>query len=354
MKSISLPSFYLASSLIVATLLFNSLTGSNFSAKSIAIAIVETKIDPSLPENNMSELHKAVFFSNIDQVEKIINLISTDKNEKKAILSAKNSAGNSPLHLALGRLFIYRSFLQENLLNSGLINHATEKLLKIVKILLTAGADVNLQNQDKWTPLHLAAMIGDWTIVKLFFKQGAIPFVQESIEKTPVCISALCGHFDATKGLLKKTPLSKKELGFLLLDAAIGNNPTLVSFLIEKGCDFSIALIEASKLPLYTPLNLLFSKIGFRTDICSSEGASLLAIAIEHNSSDVFTYLLSRKYPLTIPDHKKRTPLHIAAIKKNIDFARLLLTNGANKKVQDSEGKLPENYDARIKNLKFT
>ncbi len=221
----------------------------------------------------------------------------------------------------------------------------------LIKLLKENGGYIKFHKNNKLSPLHLAAITGDWNKINLLLNQGADPSAKESTGKTPLMCATLCGNLKATKILFKKTVLSIQDKISLLVAAATASSSDLINFFTENGIDSAAAIIQASKLPHYKELDFLFSNSGFKTDLCTSDGSSLLAVAIENSSEEVFYYLLSRKYPLNTKDHKGRTPLHIAALKHYKEFARILIINGVDRYAKDTQGKTPIDYDSGLKDL---
>ncbi|KAF8462149.1 ankyrin repeat-containing domain protein [Kalaharituber pfeilii] len=74
--------------------------------------------------------------------------------------------------------------------------------IEIVKLLLAAGADVNKQNWQKYTPLHLASNYGYLEIVKLLLVAGAeVNTATGSSSLTALDLSLKNGHDDVAQVL---------------------------------------------------------------------------------------------------------------------------------------------------------
>lgn len=71
---------------------------------------------------------------------------------------------------------------------------------QLIKLLLVAGADINVRDRDGKTPLSLAAEIGNEAMVKLLLSADGInPDVQDEFGLTPLSLASLNGHRDVAK-----------------------------------------------------------------------------------------------------------------------------------------------------------
>jgi ankyrin repeat protein len=71
--------------------------------------------------------------------------------------------------------------------------------VEIAKMLLDAGADVNVQNEYGWTPLHEAAESGRVEIARMLIGAGARKDISTNRGKLPYDLA----RFDELKNLLK-------------------------------------------------------------------------------------------------------------------------------------------------------
>ena len=117
-----------------------------------------------------------------------------------ADVNASNSRGWTPLHQA-----------------------SRKGYFEIVKYLVDNGADVNAPKNDSWTPLHLASTYGDFEIVKYLVENGADVNASDNYGSTPLHFASLIGYFEIVKYLVEngadvnasdndgETPLSISE-----------------------------------------------------------------------------------------------------------------------------------------------
>jgi ankyrin repeat protein len=131
-------------------------------------------------ENGRTPLHYA---AGGGRVELVRELLRTDAGRPAADKEARDEYGNTPLHKA-----------------------AQWNIPKIVRILLTAGADIEARDEYGNTPLHLAAQFGNANAVKELLKidTDRAVFAQNKNEETPLELAERAGHKDIV-GLLQRS-----------------------------------------------------------------------------------------------------------------------------------------------------
>ena len=123
-------------------------------------------------------LHRSVQRDHVDCTRLILDFI--DEKKKKKWLNFKNSTGATPLHWSA----IWNS------VNS-------------IKLLLTAGADINAQLHNKQTPLHCAALCNSIEALQTLLAHGADPSIRDDDGHTA---SELCNTKKAAKLLSGDKP----------------------------------------------------------------------------------------------------------------------------------------------------
>ncbi|GAW19402.1 hypothetical protein ANO14919_088880 [Xylariales sp. No.14919] len=144
-----------------------------------------------------------------------------------------------------------------------------------VKLLLSKGAKVNLQDQRGWGPLHYAARYGKQEVITCLLDEEAKPDLRNNKGDTPFHTAATYGNLDSLK------------------------------LLYQRGSEKSIN--EANNL-LNTPLHL----------------------AILNSGDDAVEWLLSSGALVNQPGYEGNTPLIMATTTGKVELITLLIRSGAN------------------------
>jgi ankyrin repeat protein len=98
-----------------------------------------------------------------------------------------------------------RNKLAVTALHSAVATDAAPVDLEIVRMLLDAGAPVNVPHLGGGTPLHTAAFTGDLRVIRMLLDRGADPMLKLDDGKTAVDVARAQGHHDAAE-LLEAGP----------------------------------------------------------------------------------------------------------------------------------------------------
>lgn len=144
-------------------------------------------------------IHEAAAMGAIDRITELVDADPTSAN-------AWAPDGFQPLGLAA--FFGRREAVELLLARGGEVNTPARNAFKvtslhaalagpqpgIARLLVAAGADVNMRQQAGFTPLHEAAHIGDVDLCKLLLEHGADRSAKEDNGKTPADTAREHGH----------------------------------------------------------------------------------------------------------------------------------------------------------------
>jgi ankyrin repeat protein len=238
-------------------------------------------------------LHSASYQGTREMVETLLN--------HGVKLNAKNHWNETVLHLvSRGR-------------------QCSQDEVRVAKLLLERGMDVNTRRKDHWTPLHLASYFGNAEIVRLLLDHGAYleaaegkmgekPFHQVSYGKyrsqeDGILVAQLLLNRGADVNTRRKDHWTPLHL------ASYFGNVEIARLLLDRGAYLEAAEGKMGEKP--------FHQVSYGKYRSQEDGIRVAQLLLERGA-DVNT---RRK------DHW--TPLHHASYFGNVEVARLLLDHGA-------------------------
>ena len=256
-------------------------------------------------------------------------------------------------------------------LNSPDQNNKTPLLLAlesghaaIIKYLIGQGADINLKDKDKASPLHNAAFLGNLEIVDLLLNKGASSINEGNFRgQTPLLFACEKGHPEVVTRLLDAGAdiEARDALGRTpLMTTAISKNMEVVKVLIKRGADINAGMKRGPAT--YTTLTVV-ATYGFKdlVDLLIDMDAAIskdtlertLGLAVQGGHPRLFEYV--QKKGLDLAGLKEKDPglVYPAAAGGSVEIMKSLLTRGFNLDQRDGDGWTPLHIAAVEGNIKM-
>jgi ankyrin repeat protein len=267
-----------------------------------------------------------------DQLE-IVNVLVSLPNVD---LNTMNLQGFSALHMAC-------------------INRNAE----LVRVLLAAGANVNISDESNNTPLHTASDYGNIDVVNALIAAGAdvnastvrtertFPFPSEV---TPLQRASSAGRLEVVRALLAAgADVNRRDdMGRSPLFLAAHGNLVLLQVLLDAGADVN-SRNNDGQTPLhnacliYGCVEVVQALIASGADVNRSDidGNTPLHVASEYQRMDVIQNLVAAGADVNRKDHAGRTPLYMASWNGYTEVVRALIAVGADVNRNDHRGRSP-------------
>ncbi|GAB6032880.1 hypothetical protein CHUAL_012078 [Chamberlinius hualienensis] len=235
----------------------------------------------------INELFTYLITNNYDSFESLLSKVTSIFTEN--VLNVRESHGNTLLH-----------FLMCNLPDSVIRSCA------------------NVQNDVSDTPLHLAVRHGNVDLVENLMMNGANIYMKNNQDETPLQIASVNQN---------NTILSKFNIFLDMLNSADEGEDSLYNYVLY----------------IYNFRNPI--KIQIMLNAKYDDGSTLLHLAVKKDFEEVVRLVLTLKkdYPvdLNAVDNMNRSPLHYAALNKNDEIINLLLNQGCCYNLKDFNNKTP-------------
>lgn len=265
--------------------------------------------DINIRDNDGSTaLHLAVSRDQLDTVKYLVKI--------GAGTNIINNQGNAPLHLAAlnGNVDIIK-FLSEydvggvcirgNYGRTALHFAALSGHLDSVKYLVEFEVDVNITDDNEYTPLHVAALNGKLDTIKFFADHDVDVYIEDKFGRTALHLAALNGQLDAVKflvGMYENINIKDKDGNTALHLAALSGNLETVRFIVKCGGDVNImdrycrtALHLAALGGKLGTVKFLVAS-GIDVDIVDSYGRTALHLAERSGRLDIIEFFLKQKH----------------------------------------------------------
>jgi len=176
----------------------------------------------------------------------------------------------------------------------------------IAELLINLGADVNIKDDDGYTPLICASKNGLEKIVKLLLSMGADVNIQSYSSYNSLLFASIKNHVNIAELLINAGININAQCGYYnrtaLIEAIVGstssNNMNMIKFLVLNNADINIkdkygntALIEAVKTGFYNIVKFLIDKHA-EINVSNRYGTTPLIQAINMSRDDLVKLLL--------------------------------------------------------------
>ncbi len=246
---------------------------------------------------------------------------------------------------------------------TALHNAIEEGNLEIVKMLVNAGAKIDIPDNQRNTPLHISAFNNKIEIMEFLLAQQHLvnsEFLDavESDGSTALHYATNEGYFEIVKMLVnaganidipdnqKNTPLhisafnNKIEIMEFLIAKQLQVNPESLN---AKGEDYGwTALHHASIMGNFENGKMLVMA-GASIDIPDNDGNTPLHLAAYHNRIEIVEFLIAVQLQvnpksLNTKGENGCTALHCASEQGNLEIVKMLVKAGASSDIPDNEG----------------
>ena len=303
------------------------------------ISFLECGVDENLQE--MYEtilLHSASYQGTPEIVETLL--------DHGVNLNAKNHWGESVLHVvSRGR-------------------QDSQGGVRVAKLLLDRGMDVNSRRKDECTPLHLASHLGKLEIVRLLLEHGAEVNERDKDHSTPLHIACHHGTLETVRLLLDhgaevnaETVDGEKPLFFLSYGEhrSQEDGVRVAHLLLERGADINTrcndhsTLLHAASYSGNVEIARLLLDRGADPE-ANAEGdrgdkplhqVSVGKYKFPEDGVRVAQLLLERGANVNTRRNDDQTPLHVASYFRNVEIVCLFLDHGADPEA-NAEGSVGE------------
>jgi ankyrin repeat protein len=209
-------------------------------------------------------------------------------------------------------------------------------------------ANLDVINAQKKTALHLASQKGKSEVVKILLNYGANPSLQDSQNQTALILAAKHGKADTVASLLQWQAQNwgQVELDSALLSAAVklsaegkdkGSPEEVIDKLIDGGAKSGRQDPSDGMTALHWALKVKDERIAEKLiatmkqkdeDLENKENKkqqSALLMAVDSGRDNAVMAILKKGADTKSKDSRKRTALHWAAVRRNVNVVRELL-----------------------------
>ncbi|XP_047455020.1 B-cell lymphoma 3 protein homolog [Mugil cephalus] len=192
---------------------------------------------------------------------------------------------------------------------------------KLIQLLLLAHNGVDIYNNLRQTPLHLAVITEQTNMVEALLRAGADPAALDRNGQTALHLCCEYGQRDCLSVVLSlsSSPLCLEIRNFGGLSplhlAVLQGRQDLAKMLLEAGADINAMDFKSGQSPLMH--------------------------AVESNNPDMVHFLIENGCDVNSQSYSGNTALHSACGRGQVDTVRLLLKSGADSSIKNNHNDTP-------------
>ena len=217
-------------------------------------------------------------------------------------------------------IFFLKEFMRSLSIKSTVLHLAVEYGLVDLASYIINNIQINIEDKDYlgWTPLHWAAWLNRFEILKLLIESKANLEAKDVLNATSFYLAAFNGHIEIVKLLLEfKVDMQVKNLNTnaAIHMASYFEHTNVIGIMLNHGVDINMHTAKRRNTPLH--------------------------VAAWHGKLKSAQYLLSKGANVNSKQVKGGTPLHRAALNGKLDMVKLLLKAGADINCTDQLNRTP-------------
>lgn len=305
----------------------------------LMIALVSVSSARVHAEPAPRSIHRAVRDDDNDNLRKWLA-------KDMALLNARDADGMTPLHIAIckNRLGPF-SFLLASGANVNLVTGPSR-----MKIDRDDGTVAFREERGQWAPLHLAAYANRLEMVKALIGKGAKVDPRNDLGETPLYLAAQEGHLSIVRALLAHgadVNAKSTKSGWNPMEAAVFAGYIETGTMLQANGG-ELTVLSTAGLGLVTETTTFLHK---DPTLLNGNGSALKAPlfwAAMNGQTSVARLLIDQGADIEVKDTQMRTPIMIASITGATSVVQLLCIKGARVNEFDRRGMTALHYAAEF------
>lgn len=328
-------------------------------ASDAIIYLIDNGADFKVTDNDgVTPLMAIAAQGNVTGVNAVLNALKTDMSDaelKDHVNLFSFSGGSAVMFAAAGGHAEATKVLIDLGADVNAIAQATPEYLdKLANMIEEGTIDDSDPHVDGVTAVHVAAQGGHLDCVNILIDAGADVTVQDDEDRTPLLLAVKGNYADVAIALVKggadpNTPYVDDDgvSHNLLFDSLVVENTEFASLLIESGADIYsedehkvTTLLQASHRGMTDIVKALISKNSRPewVNTASDENITPIIAASSEGHLDIVKMLVDAKADVNSKDKDQTSALMAAAARGHTDIVEVLIKAGANINDQNADG----------------